>query len=278
MSEKQKFKLLELFLKNQKKINNEHLELFNFINFNELKENSFTYYLNLVSFENLTNEIYNKLIKQLNKSKNQLKISEKNNFEIIKKENLNINKSSDLFFEIKEQKKFNKLELKKNEQVDINCPNGIIRFFKSILLDPIATASSVHSIHKPQNALSEIVDENKFEGSKGFCSNYLPDQWLKIEFKKKISINSYIMKYPSGGYSHSPSNFVLEISLNGTDWTEVDRQNGINFKGSEFKQNLLKTFECNFIRIKNIGPSTNGSDILTIPHIDFFGSIIEKFN
>ena len=99
---------------------------------------------------------------------------------------------------------------------------------RSKSIQPIATASSINGGHTPDRAISEIIDANDF-----FESNCSPNQWLQVQFNKKVKINSYMMKFPSG-WSYCPSNFVLEISLNGTEWKEVDRQNNINFKGKKF--------------------------------------------
>ena len=72
-----------------------------------------------------------------------------------------------------------------------------------------------------------------------------------------------------------PSNFVLEISLNGTDWKEVNRQNNINFIQKEFQQNLNKSFELNYIRIRYIGKTTDGADYLIIGYLEIFGYVYE---
>ena len=102
-----------------------------------------------------------------------------------------------------------------------------------------------------------------------------PNQWLQVNFKNKVKINSYIMKYPNDLNNHSPSNFILEISLNGSEWKEIDRQNNINFFGKDFKQNLTNFNECIYARIKNIGKNVNKSDELIIQYLEFFGSVLE---
>ena len=59
------------------------------------------------------------------------------------------------------------------------------------------------------------------------------------------------------------------------EWKEIDRQNNINFKGTEFKQNFTNSFECNFARIRNIGNNICNGGWLRIPHLEFFGYIYE---
>lgn len=82
------------------------------------------------------------------------------------------------------------------------------------------------------------------------------------------------MKFPSG-LAYCPRNFVLEISLNGKDWTEVDKQNNVNFAGKEFYENLKKPVECNFARIRNIGENNHQEHILLIYFIEFLGTIFD---
>ena len=114
-----------------------------------------------------------------------------------------------------------------------------------------------------------IVDDNH-----RYFSENNPNQWLQVQFNIKVKINSYMMKYPSG-WSYCPSNFVLEISLNGTEWKEVDQQNKIDFTGKDFKENFTNSFDCTYIRIRNIGKNINGYDQLVVLFLEFFGYAYE---
>ena len=82
------------------------------------------------------------------------------------------------------------------------------------------------------------------------------------------------MKYPNN-WGNCPSNFILENSLDGINWILIDEQKKINFTGKDFKQNLLNSKKCYFIRIKNIGKNVDGENFLIIPYIEFFGNIYE---
>ena len=243
LTEKQKFKFVKLLIQ-EKNSNTEYLNLFNFINFEELNEKSFKYYLNLISYNDLNQEMFLKLVQKLNKSNNTLILNQK--------EELNIH--NEIFFEINNE---------------IPGENGIIKYLRSKLIEPIATASSFRGTETPEKAIPEIYNE---VGDNRFMSNNLPNQWLQVEFKKEVKINSYIMK---SFITNNPSNFVLELSFDGVEWSEIDRNENIIFYNSEFKKNLTNSFICKFARIRNIGKNSDNQDHLNIGFLEFFGFIYD---
>jgi hypothetical protein len=73
---------------------------------------------------------------------------------------------------------------------------------------------------------------------------------------------------------------VIETSVNGSAWTEVDRrENDSSLKG----QNLTQLFkvsridECRFVRIRQIGKNhySTPNDYLVISSFEIFGELIE---
>jgi hypothetical protein len=74
-------------------------------------------------------------------------------------------------------------------------------------------------------------------------------------------------------------NWVAEGSTDGIDWVELDRrENYCLFENS----NIIRTFsvssspEIRMIRIRNIGKSRAGNDILEFSGLEIFGTLIEK--
>ena len=268
----QNFKIKKyLLIKKILKLINDKKELY----FNDIK----------ISLETFENYLY--LLQGKNEIKNNKELIE--NFRKIIEEKKNT--INDLNFIIKEKekeiKKLNKkVENFKNQindkencncgikgQIEIkkikNAENGIIKYLRSISIEPIPSASSCRGNETPSKAIpNDYIPNNDYR----YVSNEGANQWFQIQFNKKVKIDSYFMKHLEG---HAPSNFVLEISDDMKNWLEVDRQNNINFVGKDFKKNLNQPCECFSARIRNIGKDSHNSDFLVIYYLEFFGHVYE---
>ena len=257
--------IIDLFLKNNQIILIENLNIL---------------FQNLI--KNQKGDIIFQLLNIYNSKKNNDFLIFQNDFGIKKKffSNFEFNKDNDFYLsQISELKKIieqkdkiienYKKKLKLNENNNNNNNEiEIINYFRSKSIPIIVNSSSTFGNYLPEKAISE------YDGNNYFRTKDKPNQWFQIQFNQLIKIISYKMIFPFG-WANCPSNFILEFSLNGIDWKEIDKQNHINFIGQEFKQKFNNLIECKYIKIKNIGFNTHGNNILTIPFIEFLGFINE---
>jgi hypothetical protein len=74
----------------------------------------------------------------------------------------------------------------------------------------------------------------------------------------------------------SLQSWVVEISLDGVAWTEIDRKTDKDdFKSGwgEASFAVSKSAECRFIRLSEIGKNHSGNDSLRIRAFEFFGTL-----
>jgi hypothetical protein len=109
--------------------------------------------------------------------------------------------------------------------------------------------------------------------SQHFQSKNEPDQWICWDFHKMCvcpthyTINSLILK-----------SSVVESSLDGEAWTEIDRQTDTQdfqegWATSSFA--VSKSAKCRFIRLTQPGRRRDGYDFLIIMAFEFFGILFE---
>jgi hypothetical protein len=134
------------------------------------------------------------------------------------------------------------------------------------------TSSSHYSCREPTNVVA-LTDESYF------YSNNEPNQWLAYEFitiavlPKGYSIRTRQF----GGGCHLQS-WVLEASRNGADWTEVDRR--VDAKDLD-ETGVCRYFAvghpipARFVRLRQIGPNSNGNHHMTLSRFELFGEIRE---
>jgi hypothetical protein len=128
------------------------------------------------------------------------------------------------------------------------------------------TSKSVHD-DDPRHALRNIAD---FTSGKAFCSKNEPGQWVCWAFHlERVRITHYTMQCGI----RSPKSWVIECSLDGEAWTEIDRKtNNADLKASFAVANSV---ECRFIRLTQTGKRHWGDDILNIYAFEFFGTLLE---
>jgi hypothetical protein len=120
----------------------------------------------------------------------------------------------------------------------------------------------------------------EFETTSCFQSPNLQNQWICYDFQRiRIKPTHYaICSYSSGPNSHHPKSWVLEVSEDGSQWSEIDRrEDNYDLNGSH----LIKTFQvrtslvCRFVRMRQIGKNHCGFDIMILSAFELFGTLQE---
>jgi hypothetical protein len=105
-----------------------------------------------------------------------------------------------------------------------------------------------------------------------FISKDEPDQWICWDFHDlRTRPTHYTIT------SGSLKSWVVESSLDGEAWTEIDRRTDtMDFKvGWEASFAVSNSAECRFIRLTQTGKNHKGNDHLIICAFEFFGALIE---
>jgi hypothetical protein len=100
-----------------------------------------------------------------------------------------------------------------------------------------------------------------------------PGQWICWDFRElRVRPTHYTIK------SFSLTSWVVESSLDGEAWTEIDRKTD----NTDFKKDWVAasfavsdSAECRFIRLTQRGKNHQGNDWLDIRAFEFFGTLIE---
>jgi hypothetical protein len=155
--------------------------------------------------------------------------------------------------------------------------NGIIasltRRFDGNVHDRGIVTITASSLLGPECSGRNAADLNSdFPFSSALDSN----AWLCYDFKdRRVSLTYYSMR---SAFTRFPKSWVIEGSLNGTSWTQVDeRMNTTDLKG----QNRVATFpvsrivDSHFIRLRMIGPNHSGGWYFWLSAVEFFGTLIE---
>ena len=134
------------------------------------------------------------------------------------------------------------------------------------------TASSYYSIRYPTN----IVD---FDHEEYFYSKNEPNQWVQYEFKTgRVIVDYYTLKTRQFGGGYHIQSWVVEGSTDGQNWDEINRQENVKELAQEGCVRSFpvdSTSEFRFLRIRQTGPNSNGSNAMTLARFEVFGSFIE---
>jgi hypothetical protein len=133
------------------------------------------------------------------------------------------------------------------------------------------TSKSVYA--HPDFAIRNIAD---LPGESWFRSRNEPGQWICWDFlRMRLRPTHYTARavYP---FMRS---WVIESSLDGQNWTEIDRKTDTD----DLKNNhnrvaafeVSKVAECRFIRLTQTGKNSSGDDQLAILGFEFFGYLRE---
>jgi hypothetical protein len=121
----------------------------------------------------------------------------------------------------------------------------------------------------PRYVLKDIAD---LDSHSGFCSRNETGQWVCWEFRAAIVRPT---RYEI--WALYLKSWVVEGSMNGESWTEIDRQtNNQNFKkwnAASFA--VSNPADCRFIRLTQTDKNHRGNDQLAVLALEFFGTLSE---
>jgi uncharacterized coiled-coil protein SlyX len=122
------------------------------------------------------------------------------------------------------------------------------------------TSKSVNDDDVPRN-VADLTSHSSF------WSNYEPGQWICWDFHEmRVRPTHYTIR---SDYIRS---WVIESSLDGEAWTEIDRKT-VNKGYASFA--VSKSAECRFIRLTQTGQRSSREHFLVIRAFEFFGTLLE---
>jgi uncharacterized coiled-coil protein SlyX len=130
------------------------------------------------------------------------------------------------------------------------------------------TSKSVYN-DAPNHAPQTVAD---LTSDWGFASKTEPGQWICWDFgKMRVRPTHYTIR------SAWLISWVVESSLDGEAWTEIDRKtdNEDFTHWSAASYAVSKSAECRFIRLTQTGKRHNGDDHLFIQAFEVFGTLLE---
>jgi hypothetical protein len=167
------------------------------------------------------------------------------------------------------------------------CPNGksldgIIKYLTTKCGGNVhdkglieATASSMSCSDHPKQATD--VQNRYFY----FQSNNEPNSWICYDFKEmEVTPTHYsILSHSSGpNYGNHPKSWCLEVSGDGTSWTEVHRcENNSDLNGSSQigTYSVNRSVKCRFVRLRQTGKNHSNNDCFLLPGFEIFGVLRE---
>jgi hypothetical protein len=130
------------------------------------------------------------------------------------------------------------------------------------------TSSGVYSSY----LVKHVVD---FNGSSTAATKNEPNGWICLDFKeKRVNVHHYSLRSRNDYDSHHLTNWIVEGSIEGTEWVELDQQNNCR---DLVGLNRSKTFPGSgtgffrLIRLRQTGKDSSGHDFLTVSAIELFG-------
>jgi hypothetical protein len=107
-----------------------------------------------------------------------------------------------------------------------------------------------------------------------FISQNEPNQWISWDFRKmRVRPTHYTIQ------AGPMKSWVVEGSLDGTSWTEIDRRTDIQdfprVGWWDVSFALANAMECRFIRLTQTSADHKGRDELSLCAAEFFGTLSE---
>ena len=138
------------------------------------------------------------------------------------------------------------------------------------------TASSFDDSHPPKNVLDLV-------GPLYFSAKDQNGVWICFDFKERAVIpTSYSVRSeprPPGLY-HLKS-WVIEVSNDGSSWTEIDRRDDNNdlngpYLTGNFQISRVPSESLRFFRLRQTGETHRGGYYVEISSMEIFGTLFEK--
>jgi hypothetical protein len=125
------------------------------------------------------------------------------------------------------------------------------------------------SVYDSDYALKNAAD---FPSDSRFFSKSEPGQWICWDFREmRVRPTHYTIK------TQYLKSWVVEGSLDGTSWTEIDRQTDnqdfADWNRASFA--VLNQAEFRFIRLTQTDKTHRGQDYLSLGAVEFFGTLSE---
>jgi hypothetical protein len=136
---------------------------------------------------------------------------------------------------------------------------------KGIVTVTSKSTAGQKSRNAPQNCADLTHDSYSFE------SNNAPGQWVCWDFGDVlVGLTGYTIR------AWKVKSWILEGSLDGETWTEIDQVTG----NEDFKEDMAtasftlpKPAECRFIRLTQSDKKHNGTHVLNLQAVEFFGTL-----
>jgi hypothetical protein len=124
--------------------------------------------------------------------------------------------------------------------------------------------------------VADLVDVRRAWGEPQFCSADEPDQWVCWDFREmRVRPTHYTIR----AYCASLRSWVVEGSLDGARWAEIDRQtDNRDFSGEYWNLasfSVAKPAECRFIRLTQTALHWAYQHSLALHAVEFFGTLSE---
>jgi hypothetical protein len=152
---------------------------------------------------------------------------------------------------------------------------GIIGYLTKECGGNVVDKGIVGVIGNPLCSPHYVVDVSK----RSVLGRVVSDQSFCYDFKERRIIPTHYTlrsnEYPDGCDLKS---WVIEVSKDGSLWTEVDRhEDNMQLKGMFKTQSfgLKSCGEVRFIRVRQIGPNHLGTDNLALANFEIFGTLLE---
>jgi hypothetical protein len=132
------------------------------------------------------------------------------------------------------------------------------------------TSKSVYSDH-PKYALKNVADLN--DSDSHFWSKNEPGQWVCWDFRDmRVLPTHYTLR------SAWLKSWVLEDSMDGENWREIDRQTNTQDSNAAWRMAsfaISSPAECRFIRLTQTGANHVSRDDLYLRALELFGTLLE---
>jgi hypothetical protein len=130
------------------------------------------------------------------------------------------------------------------------------------------------SVYEPWAAPENVAD---LSSNTRFLSKTEPHQWICLDFHNlRIRPTCYAIRSATvAGYLKS---WVIEGSLDGQEWTEIDRRRDNKDLIGEHAVaafEVSQSVECRFIRLRQTGKNHYGTDYLSFCAFEVFGTVLE---
>jgi hypothetical protein len=156
---------------------------------------------------------------------------------------------------------------------------GIIAYLKAQAGESIheknivtVSARTFHTNFPPENL---IKDNHQFYNS----LSATPDQWVCFDFQERRIIPTHYVVTTYHWADFNPQSWVIETSMDGTTWKEVDRK----IHASDLRvERAVRAFppaghnECRFIRFRQTENNPADTSTLCLTRFDVFGTLFES--